>query len=165
MAKIVCKGIFNLPLVMISLLVLFIACSEKELTPDEIAEKYKSDIVKSAPIHFEYDLITPSDNIPDVLREFSGHWIGRWDEKEASQLIITKINKNEANFIFSWEGNNTDDNGGAISQTALVKPNGRIVYTDGNESLTFAVDTLLNKVIGVHIIEDDVSNIVMQKIN
>ncbi|MDZ7764688.1 MAG: hypothetical protein U5K00_09705 [Melioribacteraceae bacterium] len=59
-------------------------------------------------------------------------------------MIVTEINSKEAKFIYSWEGNRIREiEGGAISEKGKVQSSGRILYENENESLTFAIDTLL----------------------
>lgn len=143
---------------------LIVGCEEEKLTSEQESAKYKKEIVDAAPIKFDYEIKQPSKNLPTALKDFSGHWVGRWGKKYASQLVITEINSKEAKFIYSWEGNRVREiEGGAISEEGKVEPTGRIVYQSENESLTFVIDTLLNKVIGVHLIDDEITNIVMEK--
>ena len=146
--------------------VLFLSCEEKELTPEEKRAAVKKEILSEAPVKFDYDIETPNKNLPKILRSFSGHWIGKWDEKFSSQLIVTNIDREKAKFIYSWEADSNDNiPAGVISETAEVQPNGRLIYSNKDERLTFAIDTLLNKIIGVYLRDDIISNIIMEKIN
>lgn len=153
-------------IIIVVLILLFVyGCGEKELTPEEKAEQYKNEIMQNAPISFEYELKPPSDRVDEQLKEYSGHWIGKWDDKYASQLIVTEINNDKAKFIYSWQGNpNNGISSGVITETAEVTEEGRLVYQTQNESLTFAIDTLLHKIIGVQLIDDKMNNIIMQKV-
>lgn len=158
------RSFFLSSFLLLNIVGLFFGCEEEKLTPEQETAKYKKEIVDAAPIKFDYEVIEPSNNLSQTLKKFSGHWVGRWGERYASQLIVTEINSKEAKFIYSWEGNNVREiEGGAISEKGKVQPTGRIIYQSENESLTFAIDTLLNKVIGVHLIDDEITNIVMEK--
>ncbi len=143
----------------------FLGCRDKELTPEEKAVQFKEEIMKAAPVNFDYKITSPNKKLPEILKMFSGRWAGKWEDKYASQLIVKKITSNKAEFIYSWQGNTRKGiKSEVICETAEVKKEGRLIYNNEDESLTFAIDTLLNKIIGVQLHNDKIKNIVMTKI-
>ncbi len=146
-----------------SVLLLF-SCTEK-LEPGKEAEKNRKEIIDAAPISFEYKIKEPREDTPSQLKAFLGQWVGRWKNIFASQLVITEINSTNVTFIYSWESiPQRNIEGGEMRDTMELDSHGRISFQKDSAVVTFAVDTLLNKIIGVKIEGDIVSNIVMEKV-
>lgn len=142
----------------------FVSCKE-DIDPAKQTELNRNKIIHEAPIKNEYEIEKPKDNLPENIKAFSGHWIGKWNDVIPSQLVVVSINHAEASFIYSWGANQHKGiESGIITETAKIDERGRIKYVKDDLSLTFTVDTLLNKVIGVSIRGDVVSNIVMEKV-
>jgi len=142
----------------------FVSCKE-DIDPEKQTELNRNKIIHEAPIKNEYEIEKPKDNLPENIKAFSGHWVGKWNDVIPSQLVVININQTEASFIYSWGANQHKGiESGIITETAMLDERGRIKYVKDDLSLTFTVDTLLNKVIGVSIRGDVVSNIVMEKV-
>ncbi|KUG26604.1 hypothetical protein ASZ90_003555 [hydrocarbon metagenome] len=155
--------------ILISIIILsalFCASCKENFDPGKEAEKNRNKIIQSAPIQSEYEIEKPKENLPENIRAFSGHWVGKWNDLIPSQLIVTKISSNEITFIYSWGANpQRGVESGVIKGTTKLDDKGRIKYDKEDLSLTFAVDTLLNKVIGVSVKGEMISNIVMEKVD
>lgn len=142
----------------------FVSCKE-DIDPAKQAELNRNKIIQEAPIKNQYEIEKPKDNLPENIKAFSGQWVGKWNDVIPSQLVVVSINQSEASFIYSWGANQHKGiESGIIKETTKLDERGRIKYVKDDLSLTFTVDTLLNKVIGVSIKGDVVSNIVMEKV-
>ena len=156
--------LFRIPiLLIIGTWFLLSSCDEK-IDPEVEARQNREAIVNEAPIAIDYQINTPSEKLSEDIKAFSGHWVGRWRDRFPSQLIVTEINSNKATFIYSF-GDNPSHNitAGAIQETIELDDQGRIVFQKDSAQITFTVNTILNKVIGVKIKDDEVSNIVMER--
>ena len=143
---------------------LFLSSCDEKIDPELEAKLDREAIVNEAPIAFDYEIKEPTGKLSEDLKAFSGHWVGRWRERFPSQLIVTEINTSKVTFIYSWGDNPSHEiEKGAVQETISLDDQGRIVFQKNNALITFTVNTILNKVIGVKVIDDEVTNIVMEK--
>lgn len=142
----------------------FVSCSEK-VNPEEEAKKQKAKIIKEAPIDIEYKINPPGENISENLKLLSGKWVGRWNDIVPCQLIITDINSYEATIIYSWGAiPQREVEAGSFTKTVKINSDAKIIFELDSAITTFVANTTLKKLIGAQINGDEVSNIVMDKV-
>lgn len=143
---------------------IFSSCADK-LSPEQQEEKNHNEIINSAPIDIDYKINVPSGNISEELKDFSGHWVGKWNDVIPSQLIITDINNEQVTFIYSWgEIPQREIEAGSTKRTVEIDSDAKIKFERNNILYTFVLNSILNKVIGAQIEGDEVLNIVMEKV-
>ena len=143
---------YKFPFLLVIIIQFLVCACTEEIDPEKEAEKERSKIISSAPISFEFTIETPSVDLPAHLKAFSGRWIGKWNDFYPSQLVVTKINSNEAAFVYSWGANSRKNTkNGELKETVAIDDHGRISFKNNDIFLTFVADTVLNKVIGVQV--------------
>lgn len=140
------------------------ACVEK-LSPEQEEQKEKNEIIKDAPINLEYKINPPAEGASPQIKEFSGRWVGKWNKVIPSQLVVTDINQDKVTFIYSWGKMPTRDiEAGSIKKTVKLNSGNKIEFEQEEVITSFVINTILHKIIGAQIDGNEVSNIVMEKV-
>ena len=159
MSKIYQLIIYNL------LLCFFLSACAEKLSPEQEVEKEKKEIINEAPINIEYKINPPSEDVSPRIKEFSGRWVGKWNKVIPSQLVVTDINQDQVTFIYSWGAMPTrEKEAGSLKKTVKLRSGDKIEFEQDEVITSFVLNTILHKIIGAQIDGDEVSNIVMEKV-
>lgn len=161
------KRVLILTIMLYSITMFGCDSGETENEKTAVAKTYPPEIQKiidDAPVTIEYEIAVPPDSVPDELKAFAGHWVGKWNNNIPSQIIVTDIAEEKVEFVYSWgkdpEGNFINDE---IKITADVIEPGKIKYSDV-EVLTLELVKETGELKGTYDNGKNVTEIVLRKI-